>query len=195
MKFSENIFKMIKYELIFATDKDGIIGITDASGNQRLAFNCREDMRHFRKTTMDHILVMGRKTFESLPKRPLPGRIHVVLTNTPAKYETEYKNSNSVFFTQLEHLDNVIGTLLELYPDKRVFVCGGEEIYRILLPKCERLHVTYVTDTYSSVLCENETYTRFPKEEEWRPHYKEIDLVASDFDDDSSLVRRTYVKI
>ena len=196
----------------------------------------KEDMRYFREKTMNNILIMGRKTFESLPKRPLPGRIHVVLTNNPTKYETEYKNSNSVFFTQLEHLDNVIGTLLELYPDKRVFVCGGEEIYRILLPKCERLHIgtiperghnevsaqqsvgigrfsgettsvpasreqaefrsenTYLMDTYSSILCENETYTKFPKEEEWLSFYKKIDSNASEFDDGSSLVRRTYVK-
>ena len=104
---------------------------------------------------------MGRKTFESLPKRPLHRRIHVVLTNNPTKYETEYENHNSVFFTQLEHLDNRIASLLELYPEKHVFVCGGEEIYRILLPKCERLHITYLMDTYSSVLLENETYTKF----------------------------------
>ena len=61
----------------------------------------------------------------------------------------------------MEHLDNRIASLLELYPEKHVFVCGGEEIYRILLPKCERLHITYLMDTYSSVLLENETYTKF----------------------------------
>ena len=219
-----------------ATLKSGEVA-TSKSGATHKSKAIKEDMRYFREKTMNNILIMGRKTFESLPKRPLPGRIHVVLTNTPAKYETEYdENNNSVFFTQLEHLDNVIGTLHELYPDKRVFVCGGEEIYRILLPKCERLHIgtiperghnevsaqqsvgigrfsgettsvpasreqaefrsenTYLMDTYSSILCENETYTKFPKEEEWLSFYKKIDSNASEFDDDSSLVRRTYVK-
>ena len=122
----------------------------------------------------------------------------------------------------MEHLDNRIGTLLELYPEKHVFVCGGEEIYRILLPKCERLHITYLMDTYSSVLLENETYTKFgpipergtsvgigrfsgeatqelrsenPNEEERLLYYKEVDSDAFAFDDGSSLVRRTYVKI
>ena len=98
---------MVNYELIVAADKDGIIGITDASGNQRLPFVCREDLRHFREMTTSrqghqeftdsergskfailksdstgiangNILVMGRKTFESLPRRPLPGRTHIV---------------------------------------------------------------------------------------------------------------------
>ena len=136
--------KMVFYELIVAVNQDGIIGITDASGNQRLAFNCREDMRHFRDTTMDHILVMGRKTFESLPKRPLPGRTHIVLSRAPRKYDEKYTKTDDVFFTKLENLDEVIRPLVFPYSNKRVFVCGGEEIYRALLPRCERLHITHI---------------------------------------------------
>ena len=138
---------MAKYELIVAVNQDGIIGITDASGNQRLAFNCREDMRHFRETTMDHILVMGRKTFESLPKRPLPGRIHIVLSRTPRKYDEKYTKAEDVFFTKLEHLDEVLEPLVFPFSNRRVFVCGGEEIYRALLPRCERLHITHIIST------------------------------------------------
>ena len=135
---------MVKYELIIAVNQDGIIGITDASGNQRLAFNCREDMRHFRDTTMDHILVMGRKTFESLPVRPLPGRIHIVLSRAPRKYDEKYTTMDNVFFSRLENLEEVIRPLVFPYSNRRVFVCGGEEIYRALLPRCERLHITHV---------------------------------------------------
>ena len=52
-----------------------------------------------------------------------------------------------------------------------------------------------MTDIYSSVLLENETYTKFPEEEEWLSFYKKIDSNAFTFDDGSSLVRRTYVKM
>lgn len=141
----------IKYELIVAMNPDGIIGITDASGNQRLAFNCREDMRHFRKTTTSpegHILVMGRKTFESLPNsRPLVGRTHIVLSRTPRKYDEKYIIADDVYFTRLENLDEVLGPLVYPYSNRRVFVCGGEEIYRALLPKCERLYITHIHST------------------------------------------------
>lgn len=150
---------MVKYELIVAVTKDGIIGITDASGNQRLPFNCREDMRHFRDTTMDHILVMGRKTFESLPKRPLPGRIHIVLSRAPRKYDEKYTKTDDVFFSRLEHLDEVLEPLVYPHSNKRVFVCGGEEIYRALLPRCERLHITHILSQIE--LGKGETTSRF----------------------------------
>jgi len=154
---------MVKYELIVAMNKDCIIGITDASGNQRIpgwsSTIGSVDMRHFRDTTMEHILVMGRKTFESLPKRHLPGRIHVVLTHTPSKYDERYTNTNDVFFARLENLDEVLEYLVYPYSNKKVFVCGGEEIYRALLPRCERLHVTVID--YPIVLEECETVSRF----------------------------------
>jgi len=151
MKSSENLVhtppsrKMAKYELIVAVNQDGIIGITDVSGNQRLAFNCREDMRFFRDTTMENILVMGRKTFESLPNsRPLPGRIHIVLSRAPRRYDERYTKTDDVFFSRLENLEEVLRPLVFPYSNKRVFICGGEEIYRALLPRCERLYITHV---------------------------------------------------
>jgi len=147
MKSNENIIEMnaVKYELIVAVNQDCVIGVTDASGNQRLPFTCREDMRYFRETTTSpegHILVMGRKTFESLPKRPLVGRTHIVLSRTPSKYDERYMNTNDVYFARFENLDEVLEPLVYPYSNRRVFVCGGEEIYRALLPRCERLHIT-----------------------------------------------------
>jgi dihydrofolate reductase len=158
---------MVNYELIVAMNEDGIIGITDASGNQRIpgwsSTIGSVDMHHFRETTTSpegHILVMGRKTFESLPKRPLVGRTHIVLTHTPSKYDERYTNTNNVFFARLENLDKVLEPLVYPYSNKKVFVCGGEEIYRALLPRCERLHVTVID--YPILLEVGETVSRFP---------------------------------
>ena len=192
MKSSENIFKidtikMVKYELIVAVNQDGIIGITDASGNQRLAFKCREDMRHFRETTMEHILVMGRKTFESLPKRPLPGRIHIVLSRTPRKYDEKYTKTDDVFFSRLKHLDEVLEPLIYPHSNKRVFVCGGEEIYRALLPRCDRLHITHINA--SIVLKPGESTSQF--------HYLETDFKETESKTpiDNTCVFRTLDRI
>ena len=179
--------KMVFYELIVAVNQDGIIGITDASGNQRLAFNCREDMRHFRDTTMDHILVMGRKTFESLPQCPLPGRTHIVLSRAPRKYDEKYTKTDDVFFTKLENLDEVIRPLVFPYSNKRVFVCGGEEIYRALLPRCERLHITHVISQIE--LGPGETTSQF--------HYSETDFEEIDSKESANgtCVFRTFERI
>ena len=192
MKSSENLVhtasrKMVDYELIVAADKDGIIGITDASGNQRLPFVCREDLRHFRETTMDHILVMGRKTFESLPQRPLPGRIHIVLTRTPRKYDEKYITANDVFFSRLENLDEVLEPLVYPHSNKRVFVCGGEEIYRALLPRCERLHITHINT--SIALKPGESTSRF--------HYSETELdeIESRKSIDGTCVFKTFERV
>ena len=171
--------RMVKYELIVAVNQDGIIGITDVSGNQRIpswsSVIGSVDMRHFRNMTTSpegHILVMGRKTFDSLPNGShLPGRIHVVLTRTPSKYDERYKNNEFVFFTDFEHVDYIVESLVYLNPAKRVFVCGGEEIYRALFPRCERLHITVID--FTIVLEEGETFSRFPCLDEIEEEFRE----------------------
>ena len=152
----------ILYELIVAMNQDGIIGI-----DQQIPWKNGEDMRHFRETTTGHILIMGRKTFDSLPNsRPLKNRIHVVLTNTPERYDALYSNNASVFFARLDRLDDLIKCINAIYPEKRAFVCGGEEIYRILLPRCSKLHITYIRhdifDTTSPSRDNQNHITRFP---------------------------------
>lgn len=132
------------YEMIVAMTPDGVIGITDESGQQKIPWHLPEDMRIFQEKTANSILIMGRKTFESLPKGPLKGRIHVVITRTPALYMPDYIDNDAVFFTQMDDVDYIVGMLLEVYPDKRVFVCGGSDIYRAYLDQCKTLHLTIV---------------------------------------------------
>lgn len=192
----------IQYELIVAVNHDGIIGITDANGNQRLPFTCKEDMRYFREMTTSpegHILIMGRKTFDSLPKRPLPGRIHIVLSR---KDDEKYANTKNVYFTRLEHLDDILRFARVLNPctplvytdasvlnsNRRIFVCGGEEIYRILLPRCDKLHITYIDS--SVVLEDGESTSQF--------HYLQTDFqeVENGFtSSDNTCVFKTFERI
>jgi len=177
--------KIMWYVGIVAMNREGIIGVTGRDGKQRIpwlsdtrppvredrqpAFGAtpkdisavvREDMRHFRKITAGNIVIMGRKTFESLPNGPLPNRIHVVLTRRTISPEIP-----NVYFTSLEKVDTTIYDILLTYPNKKVFVCGGEEIYRALLPSCDRLYITEIP--YAIDLTEGETVTRFVPKEEW----------------------------
>ena len=164
------------FELIVAMNQDGIIGI-----DQQIPWRNKEDMRHFRETTMGHVLIMGRKTFDSLPgRRPLKNRIHVVLTNSPEKYDQLYNNNSDIFFTSVDRLDELMECIINIYPEKRVFVCGGEEIYRMLLPKCGKLHITYIQHDIHcpSPLYTHQHITQFPISiETISKEFREIDSI------------------
>ncbi len=126
-------------ELIAALTQSGVIGI-----NGTISWNIPEDLAHFRQYTMNQIIVMGRKTFQSLP-RPLPNRTHIVLTNTlwvQSPDNCKY-NSCPVHYCTMDDLEK---TILEVDPDrrKRVIIIGGGEIYRHFYKKCDRMCLTVV---------------------------------------------------
>ena len=89
-----------------------------------------EDFKWFKKTTMGDILVMGRKTYESIG-RPLPGRDTYVLSRTPREIAGVHG------FTDLEALDN-------LKTNRTIWIAGGGEIYKQMLGKCSELYLTRV---------------------------------------------------
>jgi dihydrofolate reductase len=101
-----------------------------------------EDFKFFKATTMGHAILMGRKTYESIGK-PLPGRENIVLSRTMPE-------TSGV--TVLNSLD----VLKEPTDGRDLFVIGGEEIYRLLLPKVQELYVTKVPRVI-------EGDTRFPE--------------------------------
>ncbi len=90
-----------------------------------------EDWRFFKQTTLGHAIVMGRKTYESLGK-PLPGRRNIVLSRTMEAVP------GVAVVRNVEELKK-LGI-----PDEEIFVIGGAEIYRLLLPECDTLLITHV---------------------------------------------------
>lgn len=103
--------------------------------NNDLLLIIPEDQRRFREITMGGVVVMGRRTFESLPgRRPLPGRLNLVLSRDPSFLPPE---GTEVLPDIPSLLDRVAA-----YPPDRIFVIGGEEIYRLLLPYCSEAIVT-----------------------------------------------------
>lgn len=136
--------------LIVAVDKNWSIG-----RNGRLLVSIPADQALFRQETMGKIIVMGRKTMESLPgSQPLLGRKNIVLTRNRA-YQ---KKGAEIFHSVEETLD-----YLKRFPDQEIYIIGGEEIYKAFLPYCNTAHVTYIDYTY-------EADTHFPnldKDSDW----------------------------
>ncbi|RLQ95179.1 dihydrofolate reductase [Falsibacillus albus] len=122
---------------IWAMDENRLIG----SGN-RLPWRLPEDLKFFKNTTMNHPIVMGRKTFESIGK-PLPGRINIILTK-----DKTYKKEGCIVMNNKSQLLDWIES-----QEKEVFITGGSEIFKQLMDEVDSL---YVTKIYSSF--EGDTY-------------------------------------
>ncbi len=105
---------------------------------QGIPWKLSEDMRLFKRLTMGHPILMGRRTWESLG-RPLPGRQNLVLTHRP-----DYEAAGATVIHSLEELAG-----LELM-DAEVMVIGGAEIYALLLPHMQKLHVSEVQGDYEA---------------------------------------------
>ncbi len=126
-------------KLIFAVDNNFSIGL---KGD--MLFHLKKDLARFKKITMGNILVMGRKTLESLPGgKPLKGRTHIVLTRNK-----DYKNHDALVINDLSQLD---GLLEKLNPqgEKEVFLIGGGDLVGQLIHKCDTAYITKVDKTYS----------------------------------------------
>jgi dihydrofolate reductase len=120
--------------LIAAVARDGAIG--QANG---LLFRLPEDLQHFKRTTLGCPVVMGRKTWDSLPAafRPLPGRRNLVVTRQPALHAPlEAAGAESA-----GSLDDALARLADA---PRVFVIGGGELYAQALPHADALELTEI---------------------------------------------------
>ncbi|HTY26847.1 MAG TPA: dihydrofolate reductase [Mycobacterium sp.] len=119
----------------YATQRVGLIWAQSTSGvigrDGGIPWHLPEDLARFKDVTMGHTVVMGRRTWESLPAkvRPLPGRRNVVLTR-----QADY----------MAHGAMVVGDLEAALADEDTWVIGGSEIYHLALPVATRCEVTEV---------------------------------------------------
>lgn len=102
------------------------------------------DMKFFKQMTLNHVVIMGRETFESLPgKEPLKDRINIVLSR-----DANLSNGNGKF-TICSSLDELF-LELKKYDSEDVFVIGGESVYNQLLSYCTEVYVTKIEETYEA---------------------------------------------
>lgn len=115
----------MKIALIAAMAANRVIG-----RDNQLAWHLAEDLQYFKRTTLGHHLIMGRKTFDSVG-RPLPGRTTVIVTRQP-----DYQMQGCLIAHSLQEA-------LELCREEdEVFVAGGAEIYAQALPSADRVYLT-----------------------------------------------------
>ena len=113
--------------IIVAVAKNNVIG-----KDNKLIWHLPEDLRRFKRLTTNHNIIMGRKTFESLG-RVLPNRKHIVLCNDA---ELNVNDENVNIIDDVSKLDEYINS------NEENFVIGGASIYKLLLPKTEKLYIT-----------------------------------------------------
>ena len=115
--------------VIVAISQNGGIGFEN-----KLLYWLPNDLKRFKALTTGHTIIMGRKTFESLPKGALPNRRNVVLSR-----QTDLNFEGAEVFSTLEQA-------LEQCAGEECFIIGGESVYRQALPLADKLYITRIDD-------------------------------------------------
>jgi dihydrofolate reductase len=139
--------------LIAAVARNGVIGL-----NNTLPWRLAADLKHFKALTLGHTVIMGRKTWESLPGRfrPLPGRRNVVVTRNGS-----YHAEGATVATSLPAAISAGGS-------DETFVIGGAELYAAALPLADRLQLTEIEASF-----EGDTYFPSIDQSHWRQSARE----------------------
>lgn len=125
---------------IVAVDKNWGIGY-----NGDLLEHIPEDLKYFKELTTGHVVVMGNKTWDSLPNKPLKDRLNIVISNKPR----EVLGDMSVRINMEELLSRI--THQKLDEEEEWFIIGGGSIYQQLLPFCDRVYVTKIGKDHKDV--------------------------------------------
>jgi dihydrofolate reductase len=113
-----------------------IVAVSDDLGigkNNDLLWHLPEDMKRFKRLTTGNTIIMGKRTWESLPKRPLPGRKNVVITDIP---DETFEGAVMAY-----SIDDAVA---KCKGDSEIFIIGGGTIYRQFMPLADRLYITHV---------------------------------------------------
>ncbi len=114
--------------IIVAVSEDLGIGM-----NNELLWHISEDLKRFKKLTHGKTVIMGKKTWESLPRKPLPGRKNIVLTD---KQGETFEGAITAY--------SISDSLEKCSDGTDIFIIGGESIYRQFMPLADRLYITFV---------------------------------------------------
>lgn len=128
---------------IVAVDNNWGIG-----SNGDLLEHIPDDLKFFKEITTGHVVVMGRKTWDSLPTKPLPNRFNVIVTRNPEHFHN-FKNENACYMSL--GLQETINLIRDPFRLNNVFIIGGGEIYKQLLPFCNRVYVTKIYTDHENV--------------------------------------------
>lgn len=125
---------MIHFSIIVAAGQNGEIGL-----NNQLLCHLPADLRRFKELTTGHPIVMGRKTWDSLPIKPLPNRTNIVLSRNMALYIPDATVVHS-----LDEVDEIIDNKEE------VFIIGGEKVYSDSIDFAHTLYLTRIEHSFTA---------------------------------------------
>ncbi|MEY3182399.1 MAG: hypothetical protein RLZ35_384 [Pseudomonadota bacterium] len=126
----------MRISLIAAVARNGVIG-----KGSTLPWHYPEDLKFFRQTTQDKVVIMGRKTFLSLNKKPLPKRINVVITRD--------LNYHAPGCTVVHSVEEALKVARDAKgDDQEVMIIGGSDIYALFLPHAHRLYLTVLNESF-----------------------------------------------
>lgn len=133
-----------KIVIIAATSLDGVIGI-----DEKIPWRIPEDFKHFRETTMGHTLVVGYKTYLTLPPKAFDGRKYLIL-NSDIESDVCYDRGRDDIPTsdvvQFKSI-NVLMEHVDLLQDDEIFIIGGESVYNQFINECDECIITLVNKT------------------------------------------------
>ncbi len=159
---------MSKIGAIVAVAQNGVIG-----NGLSIPWRISEDFRHFKRTTLGGIIVMGRRTWESLGRKPLPERENVVITSAPTKLlEDARANGFSDCVKAYASLDDALSAYST--DSRNLWIIGGARLYESALDKCDELIMSKVKMSPDGDVFFPQFEDKFEK--------KEIILAHSQFD-------------
>lgn len=134
--------------IIVAVAKNNVIG-----KDNQLIWHLPEDLKRFKEITSGHTIIMGRKTFESLG-RVLPNRKHIILCNDA---DLNIKDENVTIVDDINKLGEYINK------EEENFIIGGATIYKLMLPKVDKLYITKINQEF-----DGDVYFPEINEETWK---------------------------
>jgi dihydrofolate reductase len=138
--------------LLVAMDKNQLIG-----KDNDLPWRLPADLAYFKRVTMGHPIIMGRKTYDSIG-RPLPGRENIIVTR-----DTSYEAEGCKVIHSIEEI-----VKMNEQTDQELFVIGGAEIFKEILPHSDRLYITEINEVF-----DGDTYFPAFDKAEWKVISKE----------------------
>ncbi|WP_241765730.1 dihydrofolate reductase [Hyphomonas chukchiensis] len=148
----------MKLSLIVARGRNGVIGVAG-----ELPWRLKGDMMFFKRITMGNPIIMGRKTWESLPKRPLPGRENIVMTR-----DWTYDAPGARVYSNFIAAMSAAKAVAARDGRREAFVIGGEAIYKLAMPLADRIYLTDV-ESYPH----GDAYFPELADDEWHEHTAE----------------------
>ena len=123
--------------LIAAVAENGVIG-----KDNKMPWTIKGNLAHFKEMTMGYPCIMGRKTWDSLPKKPLPGRLNVIISKT-MRADIELHDAKEIMIFQslssaVEYCSNY----------EKIFIIGGESVYKQAMPIAAKIDLTLIPGNY-----------------------------------------------